>query len=111
MHRNDAAAPERSPANPHPLSPNQKKKFLAFAPSPGVEPRPFPAGDHYLPMHAAQDAESVHTPTFKDEKLYLVARIADDSAPNLADRAEDRDMACQMAWRIVRSYAPTTEAE
>ncbi len=62
-------------------------------------------------MHAAQDADSVHTPAFNDEKLYLVARIADDIAPTLADRAEDRDMACRMAWRIVRSYAPTSEGE
>ena len=62
-------------------------------------------------MHAAQDADSVHTPAFNDEKLYLVARITDDIAPNLADRAEDRGMACQMAWRMVRSYAPTSEGE
>src|ERR1700733_13812352 len=62
-------------------------------------------------MHAAQDADSVPAPAFNDEKLYLVARIADDIAPTLADRAEDRDMACRMAWRIVRSYAPTAEGE
>src|SRR5579871_6093793 len=62
-------------------------------------------------MHAVQDADSVHAPAFNDEKLYLVARIAEDIAPNLADRAEDRGMACQMAWRIVRSYAPTSEGE
>jgi len=62
-------------------------------------------------MHAAQDADAVPTASFNDEKLYLVARIADDIAPTLADRAEDRDMACRMAWRMVRSYDPATEGE
>lgn len=62
-------------------------------------------------MQTAPDADSVHTPTFNDKKLYLVTRIAEDLAPNLADCPNDRGMACQMAWRLVRSYKPTSEDE
>ncbi|MBS0641946.1 MAG: hypothetical protein JSS43_18940 [Proteobacteria bacterium] len=50
-------------------------------------------------------------PTFTTEKPYLLARIAGDLAPTLADKPADRTHALQMAWRIVRSYQPATEAE
>jgi len=57
------------------------------------------------------DTDTIPPPTFDDEKLYLVARIAEDLAPNLATRPQDHGMACQMAWRLVRSYDPSCEAE
>jgi hypothetical protein len=62
-------------------------------------------------MRAVQDTDTIQPATFDDEKLYLVARIAEDLAPNLATRPQDHGMACQMAWRLVRSYAPSCEAE
>ena len=50
-------------------------------------------------------------PTFEDEAIYLLNRIAEDIAPHLAERPQDRLMALQMAWRTVKSYAPGSEAE
>src|SRR4051794_5630699 len=50
-------------------------------------------------------------PSYNDEKFYLIARIAGDLAPSLADRPQDRRPALQMAWRTVKSFHPGSEAE
>ncbi|MFO1025245.1 MAG: hypothetical protein U1E70_08695 [Acetobacteraceae bacterium] len=50
-------------------------------------------------------------PTFTDEKTYLIARVAGDLAPTLADKPQDRNAAMQMAWRMVKAYHPSSEAE
>ena len=50
-------------------------------------------------------------PTYPDQDMYLLTRIAEDIAPYLAERPQDRINAMQMAWRMVKSYAPASEAE
>ena len=58
-------------------------------------------------MAATQAAE----PTFPDERSFLLVRIAGDLAPHLADKPQDRSLAMNMAWRMVKAYHPCSEAE
>jgi hypothetical protein len=50
-------------------------------------------------------------PTFTNERAYLADRVVRDIAPSLSGRPQDQEMAEKMAWRMVRSYAPTSEAQ
>ena len=50
-------------------------------------------------------------PSFDDEKIYLVNRIARDIAPHLASKPEDQTNARIMGWNLVAAYSPQTEAE
>jgi hypothetical protein len=70
-------------------------------------------GRYAMSNQPAQQRPSIlpKPPSFDDEKVYLVNRIAGDIAPHLALKPEDQTNARIMGWNLVAAYSPQTEAE